>query len=132
MTIRGDFSRQGFLGADSERSWPLSRVAIVGLGGGGSHIGQQLAHLGVGHYRLIDPQEIDASNLNRLVGATERDVEARTSKVKIMESGLSRAFGRRRESKSALKEWQMVDDLIKDAHVNIRLPRWISAWRMLP
>ena len=72
MTVRGDFSRQSFLGPEAEQILADARVTIAGLGGGGSHIVQQLAHLGVGHFRLIDPQEIDASNLNRLVGATAR------------------------------------------------------------
>ena len=59
MMGRGDFSRQSFLGQDSELILANTRAAIVGAGGGGSHIAQQLAHLGVGHIRLIDPQEID-------------------------------------------------------------------------
>ena len=74
MSERADFSRQSFLGAQSERKLAETRVAIVGLGGGGSHIAQQLAHVGVGHFRLIDPDCMEASNLNRLVGATQSDV----------------------------------------------------------
>jgi molybdopterin-synthase adenylyltransferase len=50
------------------------RVGIVGLGGTGSVVAQQLAHLGVGSIRLIDPDVIEATNLNRVVGATPIDV----------------------------------------------------------
>ncbi len=116
MSVREDFSRQSFLGADSKRILAETRVAIVGVGGGGSHIAQQLAHLGVGHFRLVDPQEIEASNLNRLVGATEKDVEERTPKVKIAER-LIRGIRPRALVEVAQVEWQLADHLLKDAHV---------------
>jgi len=116
MSVRGDFSRQSFLGANSERVLAETRVAIVGLGGGGSHIAQQLAHLGVGHFRLVDPQEIEASNLNRLVGATQKDVEERTPKVKIAER-LIRGIRPWARVDVAQAEWQHADHLLKDAHV---------------
>jgi molybdopterin/thiamine biosynthesis adenylyltransferase len=77
--------RQSFLGPSSEEILKSLRVAIVGLGGGGSHIAQQLAHVGVGNLYLFDFDVIDkeGSNLNRLVGATEADVKAGTLKVEI-------------------------------------------------
>ena len=43
-------------------------VAIVGLGGTGSIAVQQLAHLGVGEFVLIDHDEVEVTNLNRVVG----------------------------------------------------------------
>jgi molybdopterin-synthase adenylyltransferase len=116
MSTRGDFSRQSFLGANSEQTVADARVAIVGLGGGGSHVAQQLAHLGVGHFRLIDPQSIDASNLNRLVGATEADVQAETAKVKIAER-LIRGIRPWADVEVAQSEWQLADQLLRDAHV---------------
>lgn len=42
---------------------------IVGLGGLGAHVTQQLAYLGVGDFLLIDGDHVSASNLNRLIGA---------------------------------------------------------------
>lgn len=116
MTDRGDFSRQSFLGADAEETFANTRVAIVGLGGGGSHIAQQLAHLGTGHLRLIDPQEIEASNLNRLVGATQADVEARMPKVRVAERVI-KAVRPWAEVVAEQSEWQTALDLLKDAHV---------------
>ena len=50
------------------------RVAIVGLGGTGSVVASQLAHLGVSSMLLVDPDVVEATNLNRLVGATPSDV----------------------------------------------------------
>lgn len=78
-------NRQSFLGPNSEAILSSLRVAIIGLGGGGSHIAQQLAHIGVGNLLLLDPDTIDeeGTNLNRLIGANETDVIDRTLKVEI-------------------------------------------------
>lgn len=50
------------------------RVAVVGSGGTGSLAAQQLAHLGVRHIRMYDDDLLEDTNLNRVVGATPRDV----------------------------------------------------------
>jgi molybdopterin/thiamine biosynthesis adenylyltransferase len=75
--------RQSFRGQNSTEVLDKSRVAIVGLGGGGSHIAQQLSHLGVGGYVLIDPDLVEGTNLNRLVGATQQDVAEGVAKTSI-------------------------------------------------
>lgn len=77
--------RQSFLGATSERDLKSAKVGVIGLGGGGSHVVQQLAHLGVANYVLVDPDTIDETNLNRLVGGTLEDVKRGTLKVEIAE-----------------------------------------------
>ena len=46
--------RQSFLGADSDARLDQTMVGLVGLGGGNSHVAQQLAHLGFGNFVLID------------------------------------------------------------------------------
>ena len=78
-------NRQSFLGPNSEATLRSARAVIIGLGGGGSHVAQQLAHIGVGNLFLIDPDTIDGdgTNLNRLIGGTERDVIEGTLKVEI-------------------------------------------------
>jgi hypothetical protein len=53
------------------------------LGGGGSHLVQQAAHLGVGGYVLADHDHIDDTNTNRLVGGTLTDVENEEPKISI-------------------------------------------------
>jgi molybdopterin-synthase adenylyltransferase len=80
-----DFSRQSFLGEDWNQIISSVRIGVVGLCGGGSHVVQQLAHLGVLNYVLVDPQRIDDSNLNRCVGATAEDVKSGTFKAEIAE-----------------------------------------------
>jgi len=49
------------------------RVGIVGVGGTGSIVGEQLAHLGVRNFLLLDPDTVEVSNLNRLVGSAASD-----------------------------------------------------------
>lgn len=78
-------SRQSFLGPHSDQTFACATVGVVGLGGGGSHVAQQLAHVGIGNYVLVDPQTIDETNTNRLVGGTLEDVKAESPKVLIAE-----------------------------------------------
>jgi len=61
-------------GTEGQQLLRSIKVAIVGLGGTGSVVAQQLAHLGVSHYTLVDPDTVEASNLNRLVGAKHTDI----------------------------------------------------------
>lgn len=61
-------------GAEGQHILRNIKVAIVGLGGTGSVVAQQLAHLGVVDYTLVDPDTVEVSNLNRLIGATQTDV----------------------------------------------------------
>lgn len=77
--------RQGFLGEDSDAILAGLTVGYVGLGGGGSHMVQQAAHLGVGGHVLVDPDEIDLGNSNRLVSGTLADVAGKVAKVAIAE-----------------------------------------------
>ena len=76
-------SRQSFLGDTFEAICSICRVGIVGLGGGGSHVIQQLAHVGFKRYVAFDDDVVSRSNLNRLIGATQRDADAATPKVEV-------------------------------------------------
>lgn len=116
MTIERDFSRQSFLGAHSEELLANLCVAIIGLGGGGSHIAQQLAHVGVGRYRLIDPDVIEASNLNRLVGGQQADVDNALPKVEIAARTI-KSIRPWADVRTAKKKWQEADQLLRDAQV---------------
>jgi len=77
--------RQSFLGPDSDRELTEATVGLVGIGGGGSHFVQQCAHLGIGGYVLCDPDIIELTNTNRLVGGNLSDVDQAMPKVLIAE-----------------------------------------------
>ena len=62
------------LGADGQRTLRNTTVAIIGLGGIGSIVAQQLAHLGVGGFILIDDDLVEATNLHRLAGASLAEI----------------------------------------------------------
>jgi molybdopterin-synthase adenylyltransferase len=116
MDLRTDFSRQSFLGAHSEEKISKVCAVIVGLGGGGSHIAMQLAHLGVLNFRLIDPETIEASNLNRLVTATQADVDVPLAKIDILKRYIL-AVRPNANIQTFQGNWQKADHFIKDAHV---------------
>lgn len=97
--------RQSFLGADSEERLNDVTVAIAGLGGGGSHTAQQLAHVGVGGFVLVDDDRIDDTNLNRLVGGTRQDVIDAWLKVDIA-ARLIRAVNPNARITCVPRKWQ--------------------------
>jgi molybdopterin-synthase adenylyltransferase len=61
-------------GATGQSVLKSLRVGIVGLGGTGSIVLQELAHLGVADFLLLDPDVLEESNLNRLVGGASSDI----------------------------------------------------------
>ena len=88
--------RQSFLGPDSNAVLEAANIGIVGLGGGGSHVVQQAAHMGIGGYVNVDPQIIDETNTNRLIGGTLADVHCKlggTGILKKLLRGLNRLVG---------------------------------------
>ena len=70
-------------GPPGQRVLEASKVAVIGLGGVGSLVTEYLARLGVGNLVLIDPDEIEESNLSRVVGATRVDAEVCQGKTQI-------------------------------------------------
>lgn len=59
-------------------------IAVVGLGGLGSPIAEQLVRMGLGRVTLIDDDVLDTpSNLRRLFGSTMADLRATTPPAKV-------------------------------------------------
>lgn len=79
-----DLSRQSFLGPKSDDVIQRSRIAVVGLCGGGSHVAQQLAHIGFRNLQLIDHDHADDTNINRMVGLTSTDVNNKAAKTDVI------------------------------------------------
>jgi hypothetical protein len=82
----GRYSRnEALFGPSGQENIRRTSVGIVGLGGLGSHIAQQLAYLGVEMYALVDDDRVTQSSLNRLIGSLDRDIEQGTPKVRVTE-----------------------------------------------
>lgn len=69
------------LGASGQMKIGRTSVGIVGLGGVGSIVAQELVYLGVKEFLLIDDDIIEATNLHRLVGAGPTDVGRQKTEV---------------------------------------------------
>jgi len=113
---RDRYTRQSFLGANAERVIAQCTVGVVGLGGGGSHIVQQLAHIGFQRYVIYDDDVVEDSNLNRLIGARSVDSRADTPKLhiaKMMIYGLQ-ATARVRGFPC---KWQDHPEPLRDCHI---------------
>jgi molybdopterin/thiamine biosynthesis adenylyltransferase len=69
--VSAAFDRQvRVFGSHGQKMLQSLHVGIIGLGGTGSVVAQQLAHLGLGHFTLIDDDRLEDTNLNRVVGTT--------------------------------------------------------------
>ena len=82
MRTRDD--RQSFLGEHSSNVFAHAKVAIVGNCGGGSHVAQQLAHIGVGNILLVDPDSVEDVNLNRMIGSHPKDATDGVPKTSVL------------------------------------------------
>ncbi len=68
----GRYARQGpVVGEDGQRLLAQKRVLIVGCGGLGGHLVEQMLRVGVGAITAVDPDRFEASNLNRQLLCTE-------------------------------------------------------------
>lgn len=79
------------LGLDTLRRITAGQfVVLAGVGGLGSVMAEHLVHQGFGHIGLIDPDRLEASNLNRFVGAGHADAQENRLKVEVVAEHLKR------------------------------------------
>lgn len=114
--MNDQFDRQSFLGADSVDKLDALRIGVCGLGGGGSHVVQQSAHVGVGHQFISDPDIAKDVNLNRLIGATVQDVETERLKAEIGQR-LVHGLLPHAEVVMIAKTWQEEAELLRTCHI---------------
>jgi molybdopterin/thiamine biosynthesis adenylyltransferase len=70
------------LGLESMKSIMADeKIAIVGIGGLGSIIAENLVHMGFQNLLLMDNDKLELSNLNRIVGATYQQAKKGVPKV---------------------------------------------------
>ena len=78
------------LGPQGQRRLRGLRVGVIGLGGTGSQVAQQLAHLGCSEVVVGDGDRIESTNLHRLAGSAWWDPHFRRKKT----SNVRRLFTR--------------------------------------
>jgi len=79
------------LGADNlRRIMDGQRIVVAGVGGLGSLIAENLVHMGFQHLHLIDPDQLEPSNLNRIAGATYSQARRGCLKVEAIARHLRR------------------------------------------
>lgn len=111
-------SRQSFLGPDSPFLFDNVKVCIVGYGGGGSHIGQQLAHIGVKHLTVYDGDRIEDTNMNRLIGAWFQDVKAKLFKTEIAKRAIRKIIPHA-VIRTINSRWQKQPEYLQEADIVI-------------
>lgn len=72
---------RGFLSKEEQTKLANSSVAIAGAGGDGGQLAISLAQMGIGEFRLADPEEFDVENLNRQAGANYETVGRNKAEV---------------------------------------------------
>src|SRR5437588_3157122 len=84
--VGGFFNRSALaLGLDVMRAIMHDQViSIVGVGGLGSIVAEHLIHMGFHQINLIDPDALEMSNLNRVVGAYYEDARQKRYKVDVV------------------------------------------------
>ncbi len=71
----------GTIGADGQKKLDQSTAIVVGLGGLGGYVAEQLIRIGLGVVVGIDPDTFDETNLNRQILADATSVGLRKSDV---------------------------------------------------
>src|SRR5947209_1510027 len=121
--VEGFFNRSTLaLGLDVMRAIMHDQViTIVGVGGLGSVVAEHLIHMGFHEINLIDPDVLEMSNLNRVVGAYYEDAEQKRYKVDVVKRHLTKinpkatvlacksdVHDKEMESVLALSDWMIV------------------------
>lgn len=65
-------------------------IAVIGVSGTGSIVAEQLARLGVGELILIDHDQVEAKNLNRILNSTLSDAQKGVPKVEMFAEAVGR------------------------------------------
>lgn len=73
--MSGAFSRvERLLGADGLEQLTQARVILFGVGGVGGWCAEALVRSGIGHLTIVDPDNVDVTNINRQLPATTKTV----------------------------------------------------------
>lgn len=81
------YSSRGLGGLKLLECLQSMKIAVLGCGGGGSHIAFQLSQLGVGRIHIVDPDIITVENVNRQALFTINDIgelKVKVTKLKLV------------------------------------------------
>lgn len=89
------FSRNlGALTAKQQQTLQHSRVAVIGCGGLGGYVIEQLVRIGVGQLSIFDPDVFSASNCNRQLNALDPTMGKNKTEVAAARSAAIHPFNR--------------------------------------
>ncbi len=86
------FARQKVFGETCQKQLSELTVTLIGCGGIGSIFAELLGRLGVKKWVLIDPDRLEAVNLNRTPGATQKMVDQQWYKVDYVKHLIKRIY----------------------------------------
>lgn len=109
-------SRQSFLGPTADAQFQQQRITIVGLCGGGSHIAQQLAHIGFSQFVLCDFDHVEETNLTRMIGSRPDDAIEKSPKTSVIRR-LIEQINPSAEVIEASSRWQEEALLLRESSV---------------
>ncbi len=91
-SIPNDFcaSHAQFFGAGTTERLQRLSVAVIGCSGTGSPLVEQLARLGVGELVLVDPDQLEERNINRVYNSTKADAQKGRMKVDVLADAINR------------------------------------------
>ena len=133
MRLEGRYARNRKTLSDEDQL-KLSRscVAIVGCGGLGGYIAEELARIGVGRLVLIDGDRLEISNLNCQIMATELNmgqwkVDAARDRLQIVNSEVQveviRGWFEEEKGHEMLREIDLVCDALDSLSTRVVLER---------
>jgi hypothetical protein len=65
------------------------RIGLIGVGGLGGIVVEMLSRLGASNWVLVDDDIVEATNLNRLPGSSQKDAYRRTLKVNLAQRNIA-------------------------------------------
>jgi len=113
-----NLDRQSFLGQRSPQTIQAARIAVIGLCGGGSHVSQQLAHIGFSNILLVDHDRADDTNINRMVGLTANAVANKAYKTDVIAREIMAINPQANVQKMTCK-WQECEQILRECNAII-------------
>ncbi|MHB8075140.1 HesA/MoeB/ThiF family protein [Desulfosporosinus fructosivorans] len=133
MKIEGRYARnRKTLSDEDQLKLSTSCVAIVGCGGLGGYIAEELARIGVGRLVLVDGDRLEVSNLNRQIMATELNmgqwkVTAAQERLRNVNSEVNvqavRGWFEAEKGPELFQEVDLVFDALDSMHIRVELEK---------